>query len=187
MVNLKELNQPVKLGEYFGGRFVLPVPDCSNILHPSMTHASIKITHWMHLVVTIECNGVEFDLNLETPARMLDCRLVAVDDEGQTVLPPPPSYVPGDSQSYHENNWSVSTFWEQREPITASSEWGSCIPCPCEYRRNRQTTPQKEKRAGVSPDAAVDREVRKSSDSNNSSCPPSLLPEWGPPPCYSEN
>ncbi|KAI8371845.1 hypothetical protein BD560DRAFT_446620 [Blakeslea trispora] len=189
MINLKELNQPVKLKEYFGGRFVLPVPDCSDMLNPSMNHESIKISHWMQMCVTLVCNGKEFNLDLEAPVQLLDCRLVATDDEGQTVLPPPPSYVPGSSRSYHENNWSVSTFWEQREPITALSEWGSCRPCPCEYRRDRKLTSQ---RGHDSVEVtSSNREVRDNSDTSSSrtsnSYPPSLLPEWGPPPCYSEN
>lgn len=180
MLNLKELNQPIKVGEYFGGRFVVPMPDCSNILHPSMEYESIKMSHWLQLIVTIECNGKTFDLLLDSPARILDCRLVA-DDESQTVLPPPPSYQPGDGHLYHENNWSQSTFWEQREPITFVSGWGSCVPCPCEYKKLKAMNNTKKPPTNIS----------NNSNSNNTiaddSCPSSHLPEWGPPPCYSEN
>lgn len=200
MLNLKELNQPVKVGEYFGGRFVVPVPDCSNLLHPSMDYESIKMSHWMQLVVTIECNGKAFDLLLDSPARILDCRLVA-DDECQTVLPPPPSYQPGDGHLYHENNWSQSTFWEQREPITFVSGWGSCVPCPCEYKKLKAMNAAAATAAAKKPlintdinaNAAKIASISKNKNNNHTqstatdSCPSSHLPEWGPPPCYSED
>ncbi|RCI00383.1 hypothetical protein CU098_010768, partial [Rhizopus stolonifer] len=193
LINLKQLNQPVKLGEYFGGRFVLPVPDCSNMLNPSMSYESIKITHWTQLIVTVECNGQEFDLCLNTPSRILCCRLVAADDECQTILPPPPSYVPGDSRSYRENNWSTSTFWEQREPITSVSGWGSHVPCPCEYKRLKASILSNNNILNISlPNSGRNNSSKsnKSSISNDrlsASYSPSHLPEWGPPPCYSEN
>ncbi|CEP20102.1 hypothetical protein [Parasitella parasitica] len=192
MINLKELNQPIKLGEYFGGRFVVPMPDCSHILHPSMDYESIKISHWMQLVVSIECNGKTFDLLLESPARILDCRLVA-DDDCQTVLPPPPSYQPGDGHLYHENNWSQSTFWEQREPITFVSNWGSCVPCPCEYKKLKalNALAKPPSRLQVRHGTTISGLSKNSGNNNNNqsvanSCPSSHLPEWGPPPCYSE-
>lgn len=180
MLNLKELNQPIKVGEYFGGRFVVPMPDCSNILHPSMEYESIKMSHWLQLIVTIECNGKTFDLLLDSPARILDCRLVA-DDESQTVLPPPPSYQPGDGHLYHENNWSQSTFWEQREPITFVSGWGSCVPCPCEYKKLKAMNNTKK------PPTSISNNSNNNNTIADDSCPSSHLPEWGPPPCYSEN
>ncbi|KAL7322009.1 hypothetical protein PS15p_212103 [Mucor circinelloides] len=198
MLNLKELNQPVKVGEYFGGRFVVPVPDCSNILHPSMDYESIKMSHWMQLIVTIECNGKTFDLLLDSPARILDCRLVA-DDECQTVLPPPPSYQPGDGHLYHENNWSQSTFWEQREPITFVSGWGSCVPCPCEYKKlkamNNAKKPLSTKMNTNTTTKTISINKNKRSSGSNTTasnaateaCPSAHLPEWGPPPCYSED
>ncbi|KAL9547958.1 hypothetical protein MBANPS3_005908 [Mucor bainieri] len=199
MLNLKELNQPVKVGEYFGGRFVVPVPDCSNILHPSMDYESIKMSHWMQLIVTIECNGKTFDLLLDSPARILDCRLVA-DDECQTVLPPPPSYQPGDGHLYRENNWSQSTFWEQREPITFVSGWGSCVPCPCEYKKLKaMNAAAKKPLLATNMNANTTKTISISKNKNNNGnqthnlttatddCPSSHLPEWGPPPCYSED
>lgn len=187
MLNLKELNQPIKVGEYFGGRFVVPMPDCSNILHPSMEYESIKMSHWLQLIVTIECNGKTFDLLLDSPARILDCRLVA-DDESQTVLPPPPSYQPGDGHLYHENNWSQSTFWEQREPITFVSGWGSCVPCPCEYKKLKAMKNMKKPPTNTTINSNNNtNSFSKSNTVADDSCPSSHLPEWGPPPCYSEN
>lgn len=188
MINLKELNQTVNVGEYFGGRFVLPVPDCSNILNPSMEYESININHWIQLVVTIRCEGKKFDLLLESPGRVLDCRVVSVDDDCQTILPPPPSYQPGDGHLYQENTWSTGTFWEQREAITSVSGWGSCVPCPCQYKKLKKSTVK-----GNSTCSSVSSELKKASAKRSStgntkdSCPPSLMPEWGPPPCYSEN
>jgi hypothetical protein len=182
MINLKELNQKIRVGEYFGGRFVMPVPDCSNILHPSMDYESIKISHWIQLIVTIECNGKTFELTLDSPGRILDCRVVAADDEGQTILPPPPKYQPGDGVL---NNWTQSTFWEQREPITSVTGWGACVPCPC--MQKKYSFHQKEHNL----DNNNKTNSKKASNDNlavtGNSCLPSHLPEWGPPPCYSEN
>ncbi|OAD07752.1 hypothetical protein MUCCIDRAFT_154749 [Mucor lusitanicus CBS 277.49] len=158
------------------------------------------MSHWMQLVVTIECNGKAFDLLLDSPARILDCRLVA-DDECQTVLPPPPSYQPGDGHLYHENNWSQSTFWEQREPITFVSGWGSCVPCPCEYKKLKAMNAAAATAAAKKPlintdinaNAAKIASISKNKNNNHTqstatdSCPSSHLPEWGPPPCYSED
>ncbi|OBZ90377.1 hypothetical protein A0J61_01573 [Choanephora cucurbitarum] len=136
--NLKDLNQPVKLGEYFGGRFIMPVPDCSGILHPSTNHSALQIQHWLQLTVTIECNGKTFDLVLDASSRMLDCRLVAIDDDLQMILPPPPKYELGDSKVYESSYSPKSTFWEQRETITSKASWGSCMPCPCEHKKNKK-------------------------------------------------
>ncbi|KAI8350385.1 hypothetical protein BD560DRAFT_450133 [Blakeslea trispora] len=135
--NLKNINKPVKLGEYFGGRFVMPVPDCSSIIHPTTNHSALQIQHWLQLNVTIECNGKTFDLVLDAPARILDCRLVAVDDDFQTILPPPPKYDLYDNKSF-ESYSPKSTIWEQRETITSEAGWGSCKPCPCEHKRNNK-------------------------------------------------
>lgn len=189
MINLKELNQTVKLGEYFGGRFVMPVPDCSNILHPSMDYESITIIHWMQLVVTLECNGKTFNLLLDSPSRILDCRVVSVDDDCQTILPPPPSYQPGDVHLRQENNWSTcSTFWEQREAITSVSGWGHCVPCPCQYKKLKQLEKKCQGTTTVSnPGSKKTPSQANSNVTTIGACPPNLLPEWGPPPSYSEN
>lgn len=180
MLNLKELNQKVDIGEYFGGRFVLPVPDCSNILHPSMEHEAITISHWINLVVTITCNGKTFDLMLESPARVLDCRVVSVDDECQTILPPPPTYKPGDGHRYQENIWAAGTFWQQREAITNVSGWGSCMPCPCQYKKLKALN-------NLDDGSNSNNNSKKNLVTDNETCPPNYLPEWGPPPCYSKN
>ncbi|KAI7879209.1 uncharacterized protein EV154DRAFT_555420 [Mucor mucedo] len=179
-LNLKELNQEVNIGEYFSGRFVMPAPDCSNLLRPSMEHESITISHWVHLIVTIECNGKVFDLILETPARFLDCRVVSVDDECQTILPPPPSYKPGDGHLYQENIWSASTFWQQREAITNVSGWGSCMPCPCQFKKLKSI--KDKNNLGSNGES-----IKSPNNGTYKDCPPNVLPEWGPPPCYSEN
>lgn len=181
MINLKALNQEVIVGNFFGGRFVMPVPDCSNILHPSMEYESISISHWFQLVVTMECNGKTFDLQLESPGRVLDCRLVSVDDECQTILPPPPSYQPGDDHLFHGKNWSPSTFWEQREAITNDSCWGSCMPCPCQYKKMKRDD-EKSNCVGNK-----NRSKLKTRVNSTGTFPSNLLPEWGPPPLYSEN
>ncbi|KAG0183367.1 hypothetical protein DFQ28_008859 [Apophysomyces sp. BC1034] len=156
LINLKELDQSVNVGDYFGGRFLMPVPNCSNsLLHPSMECDAIKIRHWLQLKVAVECNNETFELSLESPMRILDCRLVA-DDERQTILPPPPSYSPMISSRPSSACYS---FWEQRQYITMDSIWGSCHLCPCQAKA----------RAGKS-----------------SSASPCLLHERGPPPRYSE-
>lgn len=176
ILNLKELNQSVRVGEYFGGRFVMPMPDCAGILNPSMEYETININHWLQLVVVIECNGKEFELRLDSPSRMLDCRVVSVDDDRQTILPPPPSYEPGDGFTAHD--WSTGTFWEQREPITSVSNWGSKVLCPCETKKR---------------DALNKNRVFAASGKHNNiskdkmaviPTPPNLLPEWGAPPAY---
>lgn len=184
VINLKELNQPVRLGEYFGGRFVMPVPDCCGLLHPSMDYESIKLSHWLQLVVTIECNGKLFDLTLDTPGRILDCRYVH-DDECETILPPPPSYQDGDERFYSENNWATSTFWEQREPITLTNGWGTCVPCPCEAKRLKAKKGVKANNTSNNHNRLNNISIAPQDDSRRT--PPEHLPEWGPPPCYTEN
>ncbi|KAI8080201.1 uncharacterized protein B0P05DRAFT_540400 [Gilbertella persicaria] len=190
MINLKELNQPVRLGEYFGGRFVMPVPDCSNILNPSINHESLKILHWMELVVTIECNGKLFELTMNASSRMLDCRLVAVDDECQTILPPPPTYEPGDDNFYNSSYSPKSTFWEQREPITLATGWGSCMPCPCEHKKMKDKIKLYKSLFNKNNNSNSKCNSASSSSSSSASITENslmLLPEWGPPPSYSEN
>ncbi|KAI8981787.1 hypothetical protein BDF20DRAFT_905605 [Mycotypha africana] len=225
MINLKLLKQTVRVGEYFGGRFVLPVPDCSNILNPTIDYESINIHHWLQLVVTIECNGKLFDLTLDSPARMLDCRVVAADDECQTILPPPPSYdhsmEPASPSPAVQNEWPQGTFWEQRELITSVDGWGSCVPCPCELRKLKKNdefvkdrksnknaiidTSSAKKTAALSPmnrayhtnttllrrsnsiSTALPTTAAHTLTPSADNCLPSQMPEWGPPPCYSEN
>ncbi|KAI7879211.1 uncharacterized protein EV154DRAFT_555422 [Mucor mucedo] len=176
ILNLKELDQSVRVGEYFGGRFVMPIPDCTSLLNPSMEYDSINISHWLQLVVAIECNGKEFELRLDSPSRMLDCRVVSVDDAGQTILPPPPSYEPGDG--FIVNDWSTGTFWEQREPITSVSNWGSKVLCPCESK----------KKLALDKNKAFAASGKHHNTKKNKMAiiptPPNLLPEWGPPPAY---
>ncbi|KAI9482678.1 MAG: hypothetical protein EXX96DRAFT_605803 [Benjaminiella poitrasii] len=176
MVNLKELKQKIHVGEILAGRFVLPVPDCSNILNPSMKSESLTITHWLELVVTVTCQGKTFNLSLETPCRLLDCRLVD-DDEQQTIFPAPPSYDNSTNSIHYKSN--NNSFWEQREPITFVSGWGSCRPCPCQARK-KQT---------ISGNNYKYNEKNSSNASNRcqSSFNSPHLPEWGPPPCYSKN
>jgi hypothetical protein len=177
-INMKSIDQTVKVGEYFGGRFVMPVPDCYSIMNPSMTHDSIKISHWLRSVVTVACQGEVFDITLESPMHMLDCRLVTFGDE--TILPPPPSYDPTTS-SHLDLAWS-GTFWEQREKITSEIGFGACYPCPCELRKSKNTrlpiyakeTPQSfMKKPAIIPQTP-------------SITAPCLTPEWGPPPSYSQ-
>jgi hypothetical protein len=137
LMDLKLLDHAIELGEYFEGRFVLPVPPCDGMLHPSMYHDNIKIQHWLRMVVVLEQDDHKFEIVLESPMNLLDCRLVA-DDERQTILPPPPSYNLDDNdRSIHS-----SVFWEQRQPITTTAQWGTCRrPCPCQiglYRAQRR-------------------------------------------------
>ncbi|KAI8978930.1 hypothetical protein BDB01DRAFT_843995 [Pilobolus umbonatus] len=193
MINMKVLNQPVKVGEYFGGRFVMPMPDCSSFLHPSMNYETVKINHWLNLVVTIECNGRVFDIHLASPMHMLDCRLVAADDKCETILPPPPSYQ--GSESYPLiGSWPQSTFWEQRESITSVRGWGSCVPCPCKIRSGKvdpETHMVKGKKKNIT--SIYNKFSPSSSTKLNSPLTPSILtaipttelPEWGPSPSYS--
>ncbi|KAI9341078.1 hypothetical protein BD770DRAFT_399268 [Pilaira anomala] len=178
VINLKELNQSVKLGEYFGGRFVMPIPGCDSLLNPSMEYESIDINHWMQLIVTIECNGKEFDITLDSPARMLDCRVVSVGDEQQTILPPPPLYETGNGFITHD--WSTGTFWEQREPITSVSGWGSIIHCPCEAKKLQEDAQRK----SFSASGKHENNYKGKKILPRTNMPSNMLPEWGPPPAY---
>lgn len=178
VINLKELNQPVKLGEYFGGRFVMPIPGCDSLLNPSMEYESINISHWMQLIVTIECNGKEFDITLDSPTRMLDCRVVSAGDERQTILPPPPLYETGNGFITHD--WSTGTFWEQREPITSVSGWGSIIECPCEAKKLQEDA----RRKSFSASGKHENKYKGKKILPRTNTSPSMLPEWGPPPAY---
>ncbi|KAI8884033.1 hypothetical protein K501DRAFT_248590 [Backusella circina FSU 941] len=176
-INLKSLDLNVKVGEYFGGRFVMPVPDCSSILNPSMIHDSIKINHWLRLVVTIACHGKVFDITLESPMHMLDCRLVTFGDD--TILPPPPSYDLTTSNQL-DLAWS-GTFWEQRERITSEIGFGVYYPCPCELRKNKSLRPPTHSKNNPL------NFLKKATPPTQPSYPASLMPEWGPPPSYKEN
>ncbi|KAG1290503.1 hypothetical protein G6F66_008592 [Rhizopus arrhizus] len=189
LMNLKELNHTIKPGEYFGGRFVMPVPGCDSILHPSMDFGSIKIKHWLQLTVILECNGKVFEVDLESPMHMLDCQLVAADDEKHTILlPPPPSYQAEESSRYHQSPDITSTFWEQREPITYTSSWGKLLPCPCELRKTQKNTKYGYEKLKNNYNTANAMLSRGNDDHNSQTKPdthtPSLLHEWGPPPCY---
>ncbi|KAI7887092.1 hypothetical protein K492DRAFT_232990 [Lichtheimia hyalospora FSU 10163] len=220
LLNLKLLDEPVRVGEYFEGRFVMPVPTCEHTLVPNMTHASISINHWLHLMVVLESNGKAFKVTLGTPVRLLDCRLVAADDERQTILPPPPSY-----ETIEKGNPLMTTtasntteFWLQRWPITQDAVWGTCNRCPCQLK---QMPKEKRPTSGiVTPNAKSTKGKRPSSmllsslpstihrpspalspgssvavstmttnttaTSTSQPAPACLQPEWGPPPCYSE-
>ncbi|ORE03516.1 hypothetical protein BCV72DRAFT_279089 [Rhizopus microsporus var. microsporus] len=190
LVNLKEIDQPIKPGEYFGGRFVMPMPDCDSILHPSMTYDSVKISHWLQLSVTLECDNETFNIDLDSPMQMLDCRLVAADDENQTILPPPPTYQEQEANSLQQNFYTASTFWEQREPITSVSGWGDCQPCPCEIRKMQKGKNKQDKSKRTSGSMSLmssSSQAKLPKDDNDADSYSSrFLPEWGPPPCYSD-
>lgn len=228
LLNLKLLDEPVRVGEYFEGRFVMPVPTCEHTLVPNMTHASISISHWLHLMVVLEANGKAFKVTLGTPVRLLDCRLVAADDERQTILPPPPSY-----ETIEKGNPLMTTtasntteFWLQRWPITQDAVWGTCNRCPCQLKQMPKdkrptssattTTPTSKATKGKRPTSmlfsslpsTIHRPSPTLSPAASSSlggvcntmttssttvttassqqAPACLQPEWGPPPCYSE-
>lgn len=206
LVDLKLLDHAIELGEYFEGRFVLPVPPCNGMLHPSMDHDSIKIQHWLRMVVILEQDdGTKFEISLESPVHILDCRLVA-DDERQTILPPPPSYHLDDGdRSIHS-----SVFWEQRQPITTLAQWGTCRrPCPCQISHYKATKAVERKQAKAKDGAGVGGSRTShtnghgshgsGSGGNNSGnrdgsrdqheehpVGAGLQPEWGPPPLYTE-
>lgn len=166
LLNLKLLDHPIELCEYFEGRFVLPVPPCNDILHASMNHNSINIRHWLRMVVVLEQDGRLFELALESPMQMLDCRLVA-DDERQTILPPPPSYD-RDDRSIPSN-----VFWEQRQPITTCAQWGTCQrPCPCQIRQKAQESNSTTKLSPPPGNSILQQQQHQQQ------------PEWGPPPLY---
>jgi hypothetical protein len=203
LVDLKLLDHAIELGEYFEGRFVLPVPPCEGMLHPSMDHDSIKIQHWLRMVVILEQDdGTKFEISLESPVHMLDCRLVA-DDERQTILPPPPSYHLDDG----DRSIQSSVFWEQRQPITTLAQWGTCRrPCPCQISHYKATRAVERKQAkakdgGSSSNSPTNSNLGDDNDGGNNSnnrddtrdhqhqehpVGAGLQPEWGPPPLYTE-
>ncbi|KAI9276838.1 hypothetical protein BDA99DRAFT_494254 [Phascolomyces articulosus] len=222
LLNLKSLDQPVQVGEYFEGRFVMPVPTCDHFLRPTMVGESVTIRHWLDLIVAIECNGKLFRVTLTTPVRLLDCRLVAADDERQTILPPPPSYETiqvNTTNGGAQPTTNQTEFWVQRWPITQDAVWGSCSRCPCQAKRQKEC----EKKSGnnnTSTSNKVNTFGQTGSGSNNNSGntwnqlrhtmvppspttpitptpassnsmisgpPPSMQPEWGAPPAYTEN
>ncbi|KAG2226486.1 hypothetical protein INT45_014230 [Circinella minor] len=215
LLNLKSLYQPVHVGEYFEGRFVMPVPTCEHFLRPTMVGESVSIRHWLDLIVAIECDGKLFRVTLTTPVRLLDCRLVAADDERQTILPPPPSY---ETIQQVKINGSASSptdqteFWVQRWPITQDAVWGSCFCCPCQAKllkeeekksgnnSNKNTLTNSQSSGGRSNNVnstfnefrqsavpfslATTTTTSPSSANSFSGPPPSMQPEWGPPPAY---
>ncbi|KAI9318097.1 hypothetical protein BX666DRAFT_1934741 [Dichotomocladium elegans] len=135
LLNLKLLNETVQVGEYFEGRFVMPVPTCDHSLRPTVSSGSISIIHWLHLIVVIEANGKAFKVTLGTPVRLLDCRLVAADDERQTILPPPPSYDTSEANITSSTASNTTEFWAQRWPITQDAVWGTYNRCPCQIKQ----------------------------------------------------
>ncbi|CAO3596922.1 unnamed protein product [Absidia cylindrospora] len=190
LLNLKFLDYPIELGDYFEGRFVLPVPPCNGILHASMDHDSISIQHWLRMVVVLEQEGGRmFEIALESPMHMLDCRLVA-DDERQTILPPPPSYNTDDNDRSIRSN----VFWEQRQPITTMAQWGNCRrPCPCQIKQQYKANAGKRRSDSNNNN---NNSSSSSSDSNNNGFANASnayqqlqlqrIPEWGPPPLYTD-
>ncbi|KAI8140011.1 hypothetical protein BJV82DRAFT_543654 [Fennellomyces sp. T-0311] len=185
LLNLKSLDQPVHVGEYFEGRFVMPVPTCDHFLRPTTAHESITIRHWLDLIVAIECDGKLFKITLTTPVRLLDCRLVAADDERQTILPPPPSYETIEVSDGATTNHTE--FWVQRWPITQDATWGVCRGCPCKQKRMKEAA-NEAARLKSSEGSLSKRPMSlpPSPTSSTVSPPPSLQPSWGPPPTYSE-
>ncbi|KAL0090808.1 hypothetical protein F4703DRAFT_1790761 [Phycomyces blakesleeanus] len=171
LVNLKEIDHPVNVGEAFAGRFEMVVPSCSNaVLNPSMEDESIQINHWLNFSVVMECDGQPVELNLESQVRMLNCRLVAADDDRQMILPPPPSYnCSGSFESSRHSN----SFWEQRQPITRNALWGTCNQCPCKIKSTAASKP--------------DIKTKKSKSAPLSKTSDPVIQGWGPPPCYSDN
>jgi hypothetical protein len=166
LLNLKVLDHPIELCEYFEGRFVLPVPPCNGILHASINHDSIKIRHWLRMVVVLEQDGHLFEIALESPMQMLDCRLVA-DDEQKTILPPPPSYDM-DDRSIPSN-----VFWEQRQPITTTAQWGTCQrSCPCQIRQRAQESNSSNTISPTPGNGILQQQQQQHQ------------PGWGPPPLY---
>lgn len=181
--NLKELDEPVQVGERFEGCFVLPVPTCRHLLRPSMSYDSISITHWLELAVTLEQpDGKHLKVYLETPVRLLDCRLVAADDERQTLLPPPPSY-----DGSVKRLSASDTFWEQRLALTQDSLWGHCNDCPCKARSQKNNSNAKTQQQQQQQHSLKSSSPKSSPTSSPSRPPLSASPEWGPPPSYSEN
>lgn len=199
LLNLKQLDQPIQVGEYFEGRFVMPVPTCELTLRPTMYSDSIVIRHWLDLIVTMQHKDKTFAVKLSSPVRLLDCRLVAPGDERQTLLPPPPSYD-GNTTTSVPPEASDTYFWAQRMAITQDAVWGICNNCPCQVNKSSSasSSPGAARRRGKSSSSSVSSSPYSpssyfSSSSSSSAAaaparpPLSSLPEWGPPPCYSEN
>ncbi|KAI8147584.1 hypothetical protein BJV82DRAFT_508306 [Fennellomyces sp. T-0311] len=185
LLNLKSLDQPLQVGEYFDGRFIMPIPTCNHLLHPTMAYESITIRHWLHLIVAYECQGKIMEVSLTTPVRILDCRLVS-EDERQTILPPPPSYetIDAGKTALSTNN---TEFWLQRSPITQEALWGRSNPCPCQLKESS------DKENGLSQPSVLEHQQKKkvattvsSSFSRNRLSLHRLSGGWAPPP-YSEN
>lgn len=206
LLNLKQLDQPIHVGEYFEGRFVMPVPTCEHLLRPSMVHESITIRHWLRLVVVAESQGKMVEVSLTTPVRILDCRVVSADDERQTILPPPPSYENIDNAANPKigaEDDASSNFWMQRLSITQDAIWGSCLGCPCKQKRaakvqcvGKGKAPHDKSTLGPGSKRVLGRESNNSSSATSetgwssataSRPPPGLQIEWGPPPSYSEH
>ncbi|KAI7874311.1 hypothetical protein K492DRAFT_240900 [Lichtheimia hyalospora FSU 10163] len=184
LLNLKFLNEKVHVGEYFDGWFVMPVPSCEHFLRPTMAHSSITISHWLYLDVVLDCSNDKKTrrITLETPIRLLDCRLTkgaAGDYNGdrQMILPPPPTYEEAlcrsrDKMNKDRNDQGTAAtntdhFWVQRWPITQDSAWGTTCStqCPCNTRKNSKTTKQQ----GIQ---------------SSQQTPTRWRPEWGAPPKY---
>ncbi|KAI9299877.1 hypothetical protein BJ944DRAFT_244741 [Cunninghamella echinulata] len=174
LLNLKVLDHTVELGDYFDGRFVLPVPPCGGLLNPSMDHDGLKIQHWLKMIVVLEQENDDgtrslFEIALESPMHMLDCRLVS-DDERQTILPPPPSYNEEDRLTQYD------TFWAQRENITTMAQWGTCRrPCPCQIKQSLEDSQQQQKEK-------QQQKQKQEMKNNNKKIPH----EFGAPPAYSQ-
>ncbi|KAI9485044.1 hypothetical protein BDB00DRAFT_851628 [Zychaea mexicana] len=190
LLNLKTLDQPLQVGEYLEGRFIMPIPTCSHLLRPTMSHESITIRHWLHLIVAYECNGKMHEVTLTTPVRMMDCRLVS-EDEGQTILPPPPSYetIDAGKTALSTNN---TEFWIQRSPITQESFWGRCNNCPCLNEHTDKENNGHNRRPSASLLEKQQRDVKKKTTASNSFSRNRLSlhrlsGNWGGPPAYSEN
>ncbi|CAO3633554.1 unnamed protein product [Cunninghamella echinulata] len=176
LLNLKVLDHTVELGDYFDGRFVLPVPPCGGLLNPSMDHDSLKIQHWLKMIVVLEQENDDgtrslFEIALESPMHMLDCRLVS-DDERQTILPPPPSYNEEDRLIQYD------TFWAQRENITTMAQWGTCRrPCPCQIKQSLENSQQQKEKQ---------QQKQKQQEMKNNNNKKKIPHEFGAPPAYSQ-
>lgn len=183
LLNLKFLNEKIRVGEYFDGWFVMPVPSCEHMLRPTTANSSITISHWLYLDVVLDCSNDKKTrkLTLGTPMRLLDCRLTkgAAGDYGgdrQMILPPPPSYEEAlycSRNKINENN--SDDFWLQRSSITQDVVWGTTCStqCPCKARKNTTTTTKQQ------------RSNQLSQQTSTQQVSPRWQPEWGAPPKYS--
>ncbi|KAI7858171.1 hypothetical protein BDC45DRAFT_499007 [Circinella umbellata] len=201
LLNLKSLDQPLQVGEYFEGHFIMPIPTCNHLLRPTMSHESITIRHWLHLIVAYECNGEMYEVTLTTSIRILDCRLVS-EDERQTILPPPPSYetIDAGKTALSTNN---TEFWLQRSSITKEKFWGRCNSCPClKVSSDQENSNENNSQSRAAKHQDVYRQQQKkknrpvSSSSLSPSSPSSLSGRFagnrlslsrGSPPVYSTN